>query len=106
MHVLVEGTNVAQAPATAVEDKASQKSKLLANLMGGQTASNPALANLMSGLATPTAGFAAQAPPQSNPNLPVMENYVPGRPQYQMINPLSAIMTPPPENAAPKHVSL
>ena len=34
-----------------------------------------------------------------------MENYVPGRPQYQMINPLSAIMTPPPDNAAPKHVS-
>ena len=38
--------------------------------------------------------------------MPVMENYVPGRPQFQMINPLSAIMTPPPDNAAPKHVSL
>ena len=31
---LAGGTAVAQAPGTAAEDKASQKSKLLANLMG------------------------------------------------------------------------
>ena len=74
--------------------------------MGPGSASNPALANIMSGLATPVGGMQATQPVQSqNPNLPIMENYVPGRPQYQMINPLSAIMTPPPDNAAPKHVS-
>ena len=53
---LAGGTAEASSKPPPTEDKESQKSKLLANLMGSNTGSNPALANIMSGLSSPNAG--------------------------------------------------
>ena len=82
--------------------------------MGSQTGSNPALANIMSGLASPSGGaglgglggMVAGMQQQQHPNMPFTEHNVPSRPGYQMINPLGALMNPLQDNAGPKHVSL